>query len=120
MKLFNIDALDVKALKQLMQEGRITWANLAGLLGLSGPAVAERVRQLEARGVIRQYVAVVDPEAVGYMLTAFIAVTLAHPKYRAIFTGQIKELPEVLECHHVAGDDDYLLKVRCTSTRHLD
>jgi Lrp/AsnC family leucine-responsive transcriptional regulator len=120
MKLFDLDTIDINAIKQLMRDGRITWATLAGLLGLSGPAVAERVRQLEAQGIIRQYVALVDPETLGYVLTAFIAVTLSHPKHRAIFAEQVKNWPEVLECHHIAGDDDYLLKVRCTSTRHLD
>lgn len=61
-----------------------------------------------------------DPVAVGYDLTAFIAVTLGRPQDRTPFIGLVGALEEVQECHHVAGDDDYLLKVRCRDTRHLD
>lgn len=103
-----------------MSQGRITWSELAGILELSAPATADRVRRLEERGIVRGYAALVDPEAVGCGLTAFIAVTLERPEHRAPFLQRILELAEVQECHHVTGDDDYLLKVRCNSTRHLE
>lgn len=90
------------------------------VLGLTGPAVAERVRKLEERGIIRGYTAVLDPEAVGYGLLAFIAVTVERMDQRAAFVARVAALAEVLECHHVAGDSDYLLKVRCRSTGDLD
>ncbi len=115
-----LDALDSKALQYLMLQGRMTWSELAGLLGLSAPAVADRVRRLEERSVIRGYAALVEPEAVGCELTAFIAVTLARPEHRQPFWQRLQELPQVQECHHVAGDDDYLLKVRCRNTRDLE
>jgi Lrp/AsnC family leucine-responsive transcriptional regulator len=115
-----VDHTDVKALAHLMEHGRATWAELAGLLGLSAPAAADRVRRLEERRVIRGYAALVAPEAVGRALTAFVAITLQHPQHRAAFLARVTELPSVQECHHVAGDDDYLLKVRCGGTADLE
>ncbi len=115
-----LDGLDSKAVALLMQNGRATWADLAQHLGLSAPAAADRVHRLEERGVIRGYAALVDAEAAGYPLTAFVAVTLDRPGRRAAFLKRIAALREVAECHHVAGDDDYLLKVRCRGTRDLD
>jgi Lrp/AsnC family leucine-responsive transcriptional regulator len=115
-----MDALDYKALAQLMENGRATWTELAHGLGLSAPAVADRVRRLEERGVIRGYAALVDPEAVGYTLTAFVTVTTDRPEHRAPFLDLAQRLPEVQECHHVAGDDDYLLKLVCRNPRDLD
>jgi Lrp/AsnC family leucine-responsive transcriptional regulator len=93
---------------------------LAATLELSAPATADRVRRLEERGVIQGYSALVNPEAVGCGLTAFIAVTLERPEHRDPFLQRILELPQIQECHHVAGDDDYLLKVRCHSTQDLE
>jgi len=93
---------------------------LAATLELSPPATADRVRRLEERGVVQGYSALVDPEAVGCGLTAFIAVTLERPEHRDAFLKRILELPQIQECHHVAGDDDYLLKVRCRSPRDLE
>ena len=75
---------------------------------------------MEEREVIRGYAALVNPEAVGITLTAFVAVTLERPKHRAAFLRRVLELDEVQECHHVAGDDDYLLKLRARGPRELD
>jgi len=103
-----------------MRDGRVCWSDLAQLIGLSAPAVADRVRRLEQRGVIKGYAALVDPAAVGYPLTAFISVVLDRPKDRPAFLKRVQATPEIAECHHVTGDDDYLLKVRCRSPQHLD
>ena len=115
-----MESMDRKAIAHLQTSGRESWTRLAQLLGVTGPAAAERVRRLEERGVIRGYAALVDPESVGARLTAFVTVTLEHPKYRRAFLKRVDALAEVQECHHVAGDDDYLLKVRCADTKHLD
>ena len=112
--------MDIKAVARLQTAGRESWTRLAELLGVTGPAAAERVRRLEERGVIRGYAALVDPESVGARLTAFVAVTLEHPKHRHAFLKRVDALAEVQECHHVSGDDDYLLKIRCADTKHLD
>lgn len=116
----DLDALDSKALYHLMQQARVTWADLANHLGLSAPAVADRVRKLEEQGIIQGYVTQVDPHRLGYDLTAFIAVTLERPRDRHAFLDQVQALPEIQECHHIAGDDDYLLKVRCQGTQGLE
>lgn len=115
-----MDALDRQALRFLMRRGRSTWADLAEKLELSAPSTTDRVRKLEEQGVIRAYAALVDAEQIGLGLTAFIAVTLEQHHTREKFLKRIQQIPEVLECHHVAGEYDFLLKVKCRGTRDLD
>jgi len=115
-----MDAFDYKIIKLLMANGRMTWADLASQVGLSAPAVAERVNRLQANGVITGICALIDGERVGAECTAFVAVTLEKPQFREAFLEQVNALEEVQECHHIAGDDDYLLKIRCRNTKDLD
>jgi Lrp/AsnC family transcriptional regulator, leucine-responsive regulatory protein len=115
-----LEPLDMKAVKLLLRNGRATWAELGQHLSLSAPSAADRVHKLEQRGVIRGYAALVDPASVGYPLTAYVSVTLANHRKRAAFLRGIEKMEQVAECHHVAGDDDYLLKVRCRGTADLD
>ncbi|PHJ39305.1 AsnC family transcriptional regulator [Desulforamulus profundi] len=75
---------------------------------------------MEDRGIIKGYTAVVEPAAVRCEVLAFIYVVLQHPDDRLHFLHRVQELPEVLECHHIAGEEDYLLKVRCTRIRDLE
>ena len=70
--------------------------------------------------MIQGYAAQINPEAVGCDLTAFIAVSLGQAKHRAAFLQKVHELPEIQECHHVTGEDDYWLKVRCRNTKDLE
>lgn len=116
----SLDLVDYKVIQYLMAQGRITWSELAGHLELSAPATADRVRRLEERQIITGYAALVNPESVGCYLTAFVAVTLEHPQYRTEFLNKIYQLAEIQECHHVTGEDDYLLKVRCHTTKGLE
>jgi Lrp/AsnC family transcriptional regulator, leucine-responsive regulatory protein len=115
-----LDNLDIKILSTLLQRGRITWSELAQQLGLSAPATADRVKRLEERGIIAGYSAQLNTEALGLDLTAFIAVTLDQPRHRQAFLSQVQNTAAILECHHVTGDDDYLLKVRCRNTKALE
>ena len=115
-----MDDLDQKALRLLMENARMSWAELAQSLGLSPPAAADRAHKLQELGVIRGYAALVNSEAVGYPLVAFVSVLLGDQRKRATFLNGIRKLDEVLECHHVAGDDDYLLKIYCRGTRDLN
>lgn len=115
-----LDSLDYKILNRLVRRARITWSELAGLLKLSGPSTAERVKRLEEKGIIKGYCARLDYASLGFHITAFIAVTLGHPKHRTAFLKGVDEASEVEECHHIAGEDDFLLKVRCKTTQHLD
>ncbi|MGF1457546.1 MAG: Lrp/AsnC family transcriptional regulator [Leptolyngbyaceae cyanobacterium] len=112
--------MDSKILRSLQQNARITWSDLAQQLGLSAPATADRVRKLEERGLIRGYVAYMNADCLGYDLTAFIAVTLEHPRDRSEFLAQVQALVNIQECHHIVGDGDYLLKVRCQGTAGLE
>jgi Lrp/AsnC family leucine-responsive transcriptional regulator len=115
-----VDTIDRKALACLMVDGRASWAELGAQLGLSAPAAAERVRKLEQQGVIRQFAAVADPALAGYPVLAFVSVTLLSQAKRKAFLAAVSRNPGILECHHVAGDDDYLLKVRCQTMGELD
>ena len=116
----NLDTLDLKVIRHLMRQARMTWSDLANSLGLSAPAAADRVRRLEERGVIQGYAALINPDSLGYNLTAFISVTLERPEHRAAFLQQVEALGEIQECHHVTGEDDYLLKVRCRGAQDLE
>jgi Lrp/AsnC family leucine-responsive transcriptional regulator len=116
----NLDSLDSKALRLLTDRGRATWAELAQQLNLSAPAAADRVRRLEERGIIRGYAALIEPASVGYPLTAYVSVSLDRPQHRFELLDYAKATGEVAECHHVAGDEDYLLKFRCRGTEDLD
>ena len=115
-----LNETDHKIVQQLMAQGRITWSDLASSLELSAPAAADRVRRLEEKGVIQGYKAQISAEAIGCHLTAFIAVTLEHPRHREAFLQTVQALPQIQDCHHVTGDDDYLLKIRCRHTKDLE
>jgi Lrp/AsnC family transcriptional regulator, leucine-responsive regulatory protein len=115
-----MDALDRKALDLLSRHGRASWAELSQLMALSAPSAADRVRKLEEQGVIRGYAALLNPAAVGYPLTAYISVSLTSYRQRTSFLRGIEKMEQVCECHHVAGDDDYLLKARCRGPEDLD
>jgi Lrp/AsnC family leucine-responsive transcriptional regulator len=115
-----MDAVDTKIIALLLHDGREAWARIGERVGLTGPAVAERVRRLEESGVIRGYAALVAPGPAGFPLTAFVSVTLETPHHRRAFLARVASLPEVQECHHVTGDDDYLLKIRSRGPADLD
>ena len=103
----------------LQREGRATFAQIAQRVGLSPAAVHERVKKLEARGIITGYHAAVAPHLVGAGVTAFISVSaVAGPRGR--LEEVFAEMPWVEECHHVAGEESLLLKVRAESTRALE
>lgn len=115
-----MDAIDVRLVSLLQESGRISQNDLAHAVGLSAPAVAERIRKLEDRGVIRQYTAVVDANAIGLDVTAFISVVINGSKYYSMFSQRVQERPEILECHSVTGMGSHLLKVRTNTTSSLE
>lgn len=98
----------------------MTQMEIATAVGLSQPAVAERMRKLEQQGVITGYAAQVNARLLGKGITAFIGVAVEHPKYNEGFTRKIVSLPDVLECHHVTGQFSYYLKVKTETTESLD
>lgn len=115
-----MDDLDSRILDMLQRNGRTTQSELSEAVGRSQPAVAERIRKLEERGVITGYAARVDPAKLGKDITAFIGVSIEHPKFFEGFAKKVLAMPEVQEAHRVAGQDSYILKVRTTNTKTLD
>ena len=117
-----LDELDRRLLALLQDDARRTTAELARRLKLSAPGLQKRLRKLEARGVIRRYATIVDREAVGLDLLCFIHIMLAHHRPDSIkrFPDRIRGMPEVLECHFLTGEFDYLLKVVVASHEELE
>ena len=114
-----IDATDRRILELLQGHGRITQVEIAREVGLAPSAVLERMRKLESRGVIRGYTAKVDPRAADLGMLAFVSVRTAEVAGEDRIGRQLAEAPEVLEVHHVAGDDCFLVKIRARDAEHL-
>jgi len=112
-----LDATDARILEILQIEGRITNSELATRIGLSAGATLARVGKLESGGFIAGYAAILDRAGLGLSITAFVAVILkSHGRQEsADFLTAVQGLPQVLECHHIAGEEDYLLKVVASS-----
>ena len=108
-----LDKIDKHILNILQENGRITNAELANRVGMSPPPMLERVRKLENKGIIKKYVALIDPDSVSKGTMALVSVSLDRHRIKSIdqFTQAIDTLPEVMECYHITGEDDYLLKV---------
>lgn len=115
-----LDDIDRLLLRELMSDGRATLANLAEKASLSVSAVQSRVRRLEARRVIRGYAATVDPEALGQVLSAFVAITPLDPAGPDDAPARLQHVPGIEACHSVAGEESYMLLVRVASPRHLE
>jgi Lrp/AsnC family leucine-responsive transcriptional regulator len=115
-----LSANDARILDILQRDARRPYAELGADVGMSGPSAHERVKKLEARGVIRGYAAVVDPAAVGLGILAFSWITQAPGTAATDLTDEFAAIPEIEECHHIAGEADYLLKVRARDTRDLE
>jgi Lrp/AsnC family leucine-responsive transcriptional regulator len=114
-----INETDVKILNLLQSNARRSQAEIAKAVGLAPSAVMERIRKLEARGVIRGYAAQIDPRAVDQGLLAFVAVRSEENRGDETIARQLSDCEEVLEVHHVAGDDCHLVKIRARDAEHL-
>lgn len=114
-----LDATDLKILDLLQQDARTANAEIARQVGLVPSAVLERIRRLEKQGVIEAYTARVAPKALGLPLVAFISVRAQERLGSTDTARQLAKLPEVLEIHHVAGEDCFLVKVRVADTEDL-
>ena len=111
--MLKLDAVDIKILEVLQGDARITTKALADQLNLSTTPVFERVKRLEREGLIKKYVALVDNKKLGLRLIAFISISLTkHSRsYLEKFVKEVEQYPEVMECYHIAGNYDFLLKV---------
>ena len=116
------DKKDRDLLTHLQDNARMTSAEIAGLIGLSPSGVQKRMRKLEENRTIQKYATVVDRKSFGYDVIVFVQVTLGGhtPELVDKFDATMKEMPEILECHRVIGQADYLLKVVVLNNEHLD
>jgi Lrp/AsnC family leucine-responsive transcriptional regulator len=115
-----LDDRDLAIIACLQDDARATYADVAAQVGLSASSVHERVRKLETAGTIRGYRAIVDPEAIGLMVTALIAVTPLDPRAPDDLPERLGGFGEVEDCLSVAGEANYVLKVRTRSTNDLE
>jgi Lrp/AsnC family transcriptional regulator, leucine-responsive regulatory protein len=114
-----IDDVDGRLIAELQDDARMTIAELGRRVGLSAPAVADRLRRLERDGVITGYSANVDPRALGYTLSAIMRI---RPTARLIpkVADLARETPEVVECHRITGEDCFFMKLHVRDVRHLE
>lgn len=114
-----LDNVDWQILDVLQDQGRLSWAELGRRVAMSASAVTERVRRLEEAGAIAGYAAVIDPERVGLGVVAFVRMRHPGGTYKP-FHDLLHATPEVVEAHHVTGEDCFVLKVLAGSMRHLE
>jgi DNA-binding Lrp family transcriptional regulator len=117
-----LDEKDRLLLEHLQDDARMTNTELARRVDLSAPGLQKRVRKLENAGVIEQYITLVNREALGYDMLCFVQVTLQRHEPEAIrnFRKVVLTMPEVMECFHITGEYDYLLKVIIRNREHLE
>ena len=117
-----MDETDKTILQILQSHGRISNADLGRQINLSSPAIHARIKRLEEAGFIYKYTALLDREKLGYSLICFINVQLTshHFEQMTHFEKYVSELPEVLECYHLTGDYDFLLKVVLRDRKDLE
>jgi len=108
-----LDEIDKKILNILQQNGRITNAQLANEVGLSPPPMLERVKKLEKSGIIKKYVAILEPDKIDKSTMVIVSLSLARHRIKSIdqVTHDLLQHPEILECYHIAGEEDYLCKI---------
>ncbi|KOT89922.1 ArsR family transcriptional regulator [Streptomyces sp. NRRL F-5755] len=116
---YSPDATDWRILDVLQRNGRAGYAELARAVNMSASAVTERVRRMEEAGVISGYAAVIEPEAIGLGVLAFVRLRYPNGNYKP-FHDLLDTTPEILEAHHVTGDDCFVLKVAARSMKHLE
>jgi Lrp/AsnC family transcriptional regulator, leucine-responsive regulatory protein len=114
-----LDPVGRKLLRALQENARSSFSELGRQLGLSGPAIAERVRKLEELEIITGYHAEVNPAALGYGVMAFIRLTTTTEKYSRLLE-LAQRLPEIRECHHVTGSEAFIMQVLATSIPQLE
>jgi len=115
-----LDATDLAILDLLQQNCKQALAEIGKQVGLTASSVVERIKKLEDAGVVRGYVALVDARSLGKDVTAFIGVSISHPRAFEPFEKEVEHAADVLECHHVTGQHTLMLKVKTESTETLE
>ena len=114
-----LDSVDQKILSALVHNARVSMAELARIVGLSAPSVAERVKRLEDAGVIEGYRAVVNPKALGLGLSAWLRIRPTPGQMHRV-TKILQDLPDIVECHRITGDDCFIARVHVRSVEDLE
>lgn len=115
-----LDSLDLHILALLQENCKLPLVKIGERVGLSAPSVIERIKKLEESGVIRGYTVILDARKLGKDITAFIGVSINHPKLIGKFENEIDHVEDVQECHHVIGEHTLLLKVKVDNTSALE
>lgn len=115
-----MDAIDLKILNILRADGRVAWAELARQVGLSGPSVQERVKRLEERGIIAGIHAKVDPHRVGLGVSAVVGVRVRDGFETDDVAERLRSVSAIEDCWYVAGEEEFLIKVRCCDVPDLE
>ncbi len=114
-----MDHIDAGIIRCLTQDARMNASQISQQVNLSVSAVIERMKKLEASGLIRGYTAVIDERLAGFDVQALISVRLEHPKYNAVFAHQMQAHECVMECFYITGDFDYFARISAGSTEEL-
>lgn len=115
-----MDALDHKILTLLKENGRRRASDISQEVHLSVSSVIERIRKLEAAGIIRSYTIIADDAKTGNDLTALMEISLEHPRYTEGFVKYINANPHIVSCYYLTGEFDYMLKISCRSSAELE
>ncbi len=118
-KDFQIDGIDKKILRFLMEDARTPILEIARNIGISGAAIHQRLRKLEKSGLLSGSKFILNPKALGYTTTAYIGIYLDKAMSNPYAVRELKKIPEVLECHYTTGNWSILIKVLCKDNEHL-
>ena len=115
-----MDNIDIKILSQLKENSRISASEIGDKINMSVSAVIERIKKMENSGIIKQYTLILDSKLINKDVSSFISISLDHPKYNGSFISSVLDHPQIVECHYITGDSDFLLKVVIDSTGSLE
>lgn len=115
-----LDETDKTLISELMRDARIPYSELGKKVGMATSTVIERVKKLQANGIIKGFFPMMDYQRIGYDLCAFVQVLLKGSENEDSFTEQVNKMAEVMECHFITGDYSYLLKVRARDSNSLE
>lgn len=115
-----MDSIDIKIINSLIDNSRTNASEIAEKVNLSVSAVIERIKKLELSGIVKKYTVILDNTLLGKDVSALIMVSLDHPKYNENFVNAVLQHDHITECHYIAGDFDYLVKIETFNTKKLE
>ena len=115
-----MDSIDRQIIRLLQKNARSSISEISAQVNLSIPATSDRIKKIESAGIITQYTAIVNPSAVNRKLTALMFISLEKPRFSDQFVSLVNTQDEILECHYLTGDFDYLMKIVTESTETLE